>query len=102
MRNLLLAGTAAGVLIFVTVSAASADNPNALRWPPYASSTARGHAARDYRHARGPVSGLSEGRAVYEGEGGIYGRPGNDYGPGFDYPSPASPYKWAASPEDFH
>jgi hypothetical protein len=92
MRNLFAAALAAGLLGLGAAGAANAANPNVPGWSPYAMG--------DYSGA--PRSELTEGRAAYESPGGIYGRPGNDFGPGYDYPSPASPYKWAASPQDFH
>jgi hypothetical protein len=100
MRNLFAAAIAAGLLSLGAIGAADAANPNVPTWSPYAigdydaATYHRGHAA--------PRSTLTEGRAADVSPGGIYGRPGNDFGPGYDYPSPASPYKWAASPLDFH
>jgi hypothetical protein len=41
---------------------------------------------------------FNEGRAASSGS--LY-RPANDYSPGYDYPSPAMPYRSAASPDEF-
>jgi hypothetical protein len=105
LRNLLTA-TAVGLLLALCgTSAANAANPNVPASSPYAllevPSSGTPHRGPDYGEYRSPEHGTTERRAAYAGAGEIYGRPGNDYGPGYEYPSPASPYKWAVSPEDF-
>lgn len=110
MRILITGGTV-GLLVLDVTGAANAANPNVPASSPYAlldvapSSMAPdsdpGYPDGEYRNDRGLGHGMTERRAAYNGAGAIYGRPGNDYGPGYEYPSPASPYKWAASPGDF-
>src|ERR1700726_4964877 len=111
LRNLIMAGRAGLLLALGVTGAANAANPNVPASSPYAlldvaPSSAAPHNGRGYLddghgNDRGPLRGTTERRAAYTGAGAIYGRPGSDYGPGYEYPSPASPYKWAASPEDF-
>jgi hypothetical protein len=107
LRNLLTA-TAVGLLIALGgTSAANAANPNVPASSPYALLEVAPYAPGPgspngaYPNDRGRDDRKTERRAAYAGAGAIYGRPGNDYGPGYEYPSPASPYKWAVSPEDF-
>jgi hypothetical protein len=42
-----------------------------------------------------------DGRGAYETPESTYGRQTSDYGPGFIYAAPVSPYRWAYSSEDF-
>jgi hypothetical protein len=98
----------AGLLLAVGVTdAAYAANPNVPASSPYALaevapySSAPNSPNSAYPNDRGRDDSRTERHAAYSGAGAIYGRTGNDYGPGYEYPSPASPYKWAVSPEDF-
>jgi hypothetical protein len=97
----------AGLLALGVTGAAQAANPNVPASSPYALLEVApyfpDHSSPNgaYPNDRGRDDRKTERRAAYVGAGAIYGRPGNDYGPGYEYPSPASPYKWAASPEDF-
>jgi hypothetical protein len=101
------AGTAGLLLALDLTGAANAANPNVpasspyalLEVAPYTPGPSSPNGA--YTSDRGRDDRKTERRAAYAGAGAIYGRPGNDYGPGYEYPSPASPYKWAVSPEDF-
>ena len=75
-------------------------------YPSYGSSA--------YRGARVASRGVpSEGRAAavdgyrgpqawsYDPPESIYGSPTQNYGPGYTYAAPVSPYRWAYSSEDF-
>jgi hypothetical protein len=107
MLKLFVAGTAGLLLAIGVTGAAKAANPNVPASSPYALLEVApyfpdpGSHNGAYPNDRGRDHRKTERRAAYTSPGAIYGRPGNDYGPGYEYPSPASPYKWAVSPEDF-
>jgi hypothetical protein len=95
--------TSAGLLLAIgATGAAKAANPNVPASSPYALLEVAPYSPDPGSHSdRGRDDRKTERRAAFTSAGAIYGRPGNDYGPGYEYPSPASPYKWAVSPEDF-
>jgi hypothetical protein len=99
MRNLLLAGTAASLMMLGAVGTASADNPNVATSSPYAvmggapapmpySAPAYG---QGYGYDQVPDDGMIEGRSAYidpdyaYDEGPDYIDPGYGYYGGFGY-----------------
>src|SRR5580698_2419286 len=80
MRTLFISGSTALLIALMTANANAVEANS-----PYATMTPSGT----------PLPAMEEGRAAYEQPRSVYGRPGNDFGPGFDRGAPDSPYKWA-------
>jgi hypothetical protein len=92
MRNLLMAGTAAGLMLFGTIGAANASNPNVPSWSPYALMSVSPAPAHNnysdsqggYGYDQGSGDGVIEGRSAYIDPDYAYDEGPDFIDPGYD------------------